>query len=67
VGTGRADHSQLTRLRPLGTRDSVAAPSALQHLEMLPLTHDAHELFVSILEQNENRIEVTIASEGHLL
>jgi hypothetical protein len=67
VGTGRADHSQLTRLHPLGTRDSMASPSALQHLEMLPLTHDTHELFVSILEQNENQIEVTVASEGHVL
>lgn len=65
VWTGRADHSQLTQLCPLGTRDSMALPSMLQHLEMLPLMHDAHEFFVSILEQNE--IEVIVVSEGHIL
>jgi hypothetical protein len=65
VRTGGADHSQLTRLRTLGTGDSMASPSALHHLEMLPLTHDAHEFFVSILERNE--IEVIIANEGHVL
>jgi hypothetical protein len=56
-GTGREDYCQLTRLHTCHARAHMASTCMLQHFEVLPFAHGAHELFVLILKEEDDTIQ----------
>jgi hypothetical protein len=46
VGTGKANHTQLTWLGTCSASVSMVKPHSLQHPQVLPLAHDAHKFLV---------------------